>query len=86
MVYLDEKKLKPLWTVEIKWSNLFFDNPNDLKSLISFCKNNNIKNTLCTTIDKEGYKDCSGIKIQFIPASLYAYIVGNNTLEKKKNR
>jgi len=82
MVCLNEKQ-KPSWAVEIKWSNSYYDNPQDLKSLISFCKENNIFKPLVTTIDIEGEKTNNGISIAFMPASIYAYNVGNNTLAGK---
>ena len=65
---------------EIKWSNRFFEKPYELKSLIKFCKENNLKDTLVTTIDKRDVKNIEGIEIEFIPAGLYAYILGENAL------
>ncbi len=83
MVRLDEKKLKPQWAVEIKWSNQVFDNPKNLKALIQFLKDNHLKSALITTMDKEGVKDADGLKLIFIPAAVYAYTVGHNTLLQK---
>jgi len=80
IVSLDDKKLKPVWAVEIKWSNRFFEKPNELTSLISFCKKNNLSSALITSIDKEGKHIVEGINLHFMPASIYAYVVGNNTL------
>ncbi|HAX94447.1 MAG TPA: ATPase [Bacteroidales bacterium] len=86
MVGLSDKNLKPLWAVEIKWSNRYFERPSELKSLISFCKNCRLKTVLVTSIDKEGVVEYDGINIQFVPASAYAYTVGRNTLQKKLMR
>lgn len=80
IVSLDEKKLKPIWAVEIKWTNRYYEKPNELTSLISFCKKNNLNSALVTSIDKEGKHLTDGINLHFIPASIYAYIVGNNTI------
>lgn len=83
MVGLDSKKFKPTWALEIKWSNRFFDKPSELKSLQQFCEKNNLKSALVTTVDKEGnirYKD---IDYTFLPAAMYAYVVGLNTLKLK---
>lgn len=85
MVSLDDKKLKPIWAVEIKWSNRFYENPGDLKSLVYFCKKNKLNSALITTIDKEGVKVEDGIKLYYIPASVYAYVVGYNTLRINEN-
>lgn len=83
MIALDDKKLKPLWALEIKWSNRYFEDPRALKSLLFFCENNSLQSALVTTIDTEGQKDYKGIKLHFVPASVYAYNVGLNTLDQK---
>jgi hypothetical protein len=84
MVGLSEKNLKPIWALEIKWSNRFFDKPHDLKSLIAFCQENKLKSAIVTTIDKEGVKEHQGIQLHYIPAAAYAYTIGINTLNRKK--
>ncbi|MCE1164670.1 MAG: ATP-binding protein [Bacteroidetes bacterium] len=80
IIGLDEKKLKPVWAVEIKWSNRYYNKPSELKSIIQFCRKNNISSALITSIDKEGKQIVDGITLYFIPAAIYAYVVGNNTL------
>ena len=86
MVGLDDKKLKPQWALEIKWSNRFYDEPGELKSLLQFCETNKLKSALITTIDIEGTREQRGIALNFVPASIYAYVVGNNTLEQKMRK
>ncbi len=83
LVLVDDKKFKPFWAVEIKWSNRFFDLPGDLTSLIQFCKSNQLKNALVTTIDKQDTKTAGNIYFTFVPASVYAYNVGEQTLKRK---
>jgi len=85
LVGLDDKKLKPIWAVEIKWSNRPFENPYDeLKSLLYFCEKNSLKNAIVTTIDKEGFNFINNIELMFVPSSIYTYIVGYNSIENKK--
>jgi predicted AAA+ superfamily ATPase len=85
IVSLEDKKLKPIWAVEVKWSNRAFENPHEeLKNLIAFCKKNKLKSALVTTIDKEGTKDTGGITLKFVPNAIYTYIVGYNSIEQKK--
>jgi uncharacterized protein len=84
MIGLSDQNLKPLWALEIKWSNRYFEKPSELKSLVSFCRKCKLKTALVTTIDKTGLIEYDGIKLQFVPASAYAYTVGKNTLIKKK--
>lgn len=80
MIKLSSKKQKPTWAVEIKWSNRFAEKPRELKSLIKFCKANNLKSALVTTIDKEAQVTCDGIDLTFIPAATYSYNVGLKTI------
>lgn len=42
LVGLDISRQKPYWAVEIKWSDLFFNNPGDLKSLNHFMDSNKL--------------------------------------------
>lgn len=85
LVLVDDKKYRPLWGVEIKWSNRYFDKPNELKSLIHFCKNNNFKQALVTSIDQSGVKKIDYIAFTFLPASVYCYNIGDITLKMKTN-
>lgn len=83
MVGLDEKKFRPQWALEIKWSNQYFDSPHKLKSLLQFCEGNKLNSALVTTIDAEGMREQKGIELIFVPAAIYAYVVGVNTLDQK---
>ncbi|MDI9363400.1 MAG: ATP-binding protein [Flavobacterium sp.] len=84
LVNISRKTNKPDWAVEIKWSNRFFEAPNELKSIAIFCEENNLAQALCTTIDKTGVKEYNNLQIQYLPAAVYAYNVGKNTLESQK--
>lgn len=84
MIGLNEKNLKPNWALEIKWTNRYFEAPNELKSLVQFCEENNLQEALVTSIDKEGLKEYKNIRLNYLPAAAYAYTVGKNTLEMKK--
>ncbi len=84
LINISRKTNKPDWAVEIKWSNRFFEAPNELKSLAAFCEENNLIQALCTTIDKFAVKKYNNIEIQFLPAAVYAYNVGKNTLESQR--
>lgn len=85
LVLVDDKKYKPVWGVEIKWSNRYFDKPNELKSLIHFCKSNNFKQALVTSIDQSGVKQIDNLAFSFLPASVYSYNIGDITLKMKTN-
>ena len=85
MVGLSET-LKPLWALEIKWSDRYFEKPKELKSLIKFCNENNLQSPIVTSINKEGNIEYNGLTLQFVPSSSYAYAIGRKTLEIKKNK
>jgi len=85
LVGLDDKTLKPIWAVEIKWTNRPFDNPYvELKSLLYFCSKNKLSEAVVTTIDKDGLNMINGVEIRFVPSSIYTYLVGYNSIENKK--
>lgn len=83
LVLVDDKKFKPLWGIEVKWSNRYFDKPQELNSLVQFCKANDFKNALVTSIDKQGVREIADLNFTFIPSALYAFNIGENTLKMK---
>jgi predicted AAA+ superfamily ATPase len=83
LVLVDDKKYKPVWGVEIKWSNRYYEKPNELKSLIHFCKSNQLQKALVTTIDQIGTKQIEGLNFSYLPASIYCYNIGDITLRMK---
>jgi predicted AAA+ superfamily ATPase len=84
MIGLDIAKQKPWWAVEIKWSDRYFEHANDLKSLLEFMKANQLSRAIVTSIEKAGLKEMQSVSLQFIPASVYAYIIGKNTIDRKQ--
>ena len=84
MVMLDDGKLEAKWAVEIKWTNRYVKKPKELKSLLNFCKTNGLPRAVVTAIDKQAQLLVDGIELYFYPASLYAYVIGANTLSTKK--
>ena len=83
LVLVDDKKYKPLWGVEIKWSNRYFEKPQELKSLIHFCKANNFEKALVTSIDQQGLKIVDSLHFTFLPVSVYTYNIGNKPENEK---
>lgn len=81
LVLLDPRSFKPAWAVEIKWSNRYFEHPNELKSLLQFCSANHLQQALVTTIDQLGVHALDDLKLTFVPAAIYAYNIGQFTLE-----
>jgi hypothetical protein len=85
LVLLNNKKYQPSWAVEIKWSNRYVDKPLELKSLIHFCQSNQLTTAMITTIDKQGIQKVDGLSFTFLPASIYAYNIGKETLNPKNS-
>ena len=85
MVLVDSKMFKPVWAVEVKWSDRYFNKPEELKSLLKFTEANNLDKAVITTIEKTGKIDIQEKALTFIPSSVYAYNVGVNTLKQKGN-
>jgi predicted AAA+ superfamily ATPase len=83
IVNLEANKQKPLWVIEVKWSDRYADHPHELDSLISFCRSNRIASALVTSLTRTALCDLDGFKIQFVPASLYSYTVGYNLIHNR---
>ena len=85
IVNIEPSKQKAIWAVEAKWSDRYFDKPSELKSLVSFCHNQNLNNALVTTISKQGTKIRENINLEYRPASLYCYALGYNIVKGQKD-
>lgn len=85
IVTLDEK-MKPSWVVEAKWSDRYYERPEELKSLKLFCQTHNLAVALVTTKTIQEYKTIGHTMFKYRPASLYCYILGYNIVKSKKKR
>lgn len=84
IVGLNIARQKPDWAVEIKWTDRFFERPNELASLKYFMEKNQMNYALVTSISKSGSVKIDNLTLQFIPVACYAYIVGENTMNHTK--
>jgi uncharacterized protein len=71
-------KQKPLWAVEVKWTDRFAERPWELRSLIRFCRSNELRDMTVTTRTVFANHIVDGIRFRFVPASVYCYTVGYN--------
>jgi hypothetical protein len=83
IVHLGPKQ-KVAWAVEVKWSDRYCDNPDELKTLLSFCQANDLKRVLVTSKTKTSSCEAGGIQLEFAPASSYCFTVGYNLIHTKK--
>lgn len=67
---------KPDRTVEIKWSNRYYSNPSELKSLLSFMEANKLPRAVVTSVSETGKREMECGTLHFVPTALYAYCKG----------
>ncbi len=75
--------LKPLWALEVKWSDRYFSRPGDLSGLREFCSGNKLKSGWTTTKTRRGSKRIDNLLIHFIPTSELCYTIGHNIISGK---
>ncbi len=86
IVGLDSGRQKPMWAVELKWTNRYYERPGELDSLKFFMDTNKLHTAIVTTIDVMDAKDFEWGKVQYLPVACYAYTVGANTIRRTKER
>jgi len=86
IVGLDVVQLKPAWAVEVKWSDRYFNETRELASLIAFLRNNHLPSAVVTSITTYEQKQMGEKCLQFIPAAIYAYMVGANTIQRQMGK
>jgi predicted AAA+ superfamily ATPase len=79
IVNLSSDGQKPDWCVEVKWSDLAYSDNRKMSSLLEFLDKNAVRfGALVTTKTITGTKELSNHSIEYIPSSLYAYMLGEN--------
>ena len=89
IVSLNPATQKPSWCVEVKWTDRPASDSKQLRHVIAFAKEhhlpgNPLDDSACmvTTKTHHARKTVDGITIEFVPTSLYAYVLGKNLLQK----
>ncbi|MBR6363063.1 MAG: ATP-binding protein [Bacteroidales bacterium] len=85
IVGISQAKLKPVWAVEIKWTDRYHKNPQELESLKTYMERNALDYAIVTTRTKTDSIKLAFGNLQFIPVACYAYTVGENTLKATKD-
>ena len=86
IVWVEAATQKAFSLAEIKWSDKFFEDPGQLKSLRKFlAANAGIRKIIVTTKSKRGSATIDGNTFLFIPSALYAYWVSRYLFEYKSN-
>lgn len=76
IVSLQKNSQKPNWIVEVKWTDRFVSKTGELKGVVNFCHNHNIKRATVTTKSINEVKEYKNIEFDFVMASAYAYALG----------
>ena len=85
--YLEAASQRAFSLAEIKWTDKFFEDPSQLKSLRKFLAlNDGIRKIIVTTKSKLGRLTIDGNTFLFIPSALYAYWVSKYLFEKKTDQ
>ena len=71
---------KPVWAVEVKWSDRYAERPGELKALMDFCRLNHLTTGWVTTRTISKTINLDELTIQFIPTSELCYTVGYNII------
>lgn len=82
LVRLDER-FRVAGALEVKWSNRYFDNPEELKSLIEFSKKCELKSVVVTSKSIKGEKTVDQLRLVFYPAATVCHAFGKLILENK---
>ena len=83
IVSLSSAEQKPIWAVEVKWSDRPYRHRSELSNCVEFfAKNQQLKQPILVTsqtvLDKSVLY--GGVHFEFRPSSLYAYLLGANIL------
>jgi predicted AAA+ superfamily ATPase len=83
IVCLDHRQ-RPVWAIEVKWSDRFAERPSELASLRKFLETHPKCLAKVTTKTKQSSRALDGKEVGFIPASLYCYLLGYNIIKGKE--
>ncbi len=84
IVGLDTGRVKPIWAVEIKWTDRFAQKPEELNSLLFYMEHNKLTQAIVTSKTVFAKQSMRCGDVHFVPTACYAYTVGKNTLYKTK--
>lgn len=91
IVYVDTVSQKPEWVVEVKWSDLPYNDKRKIDGLLQFIQLNPSSHEpwnipLVTTKSIDTQKVINDTLIRYMPSSVYAYKLGANILNHKLNQ
>ncbi len=83
IVRLDTQQ-RVISAIEVKWSDRFFKRPDRLQALLAFCTKHGLQRATVTTRTTHGKKELGGVSIDFVPTSVYCFLVGYQIVRGKR--
>jgi predicted AAA+ superfamily ATPase len=85
---IDLVRLQPAghveWALEAKWSDRIVRHPEELDEALRFCRRNRVPELLVTTKTARRFRELEGIRLAFLPAAEYCYIVGAELISGRR--
>ena len=75
---------RPVWAVEVKWSDRYPSRPRDLGALVTFCRSNGLSHAWATTKTVSSTVREDDVLLHFIPTSELCFTVGHNIIHGKR--
>ena len=89
IVALNPSDQKPVWCVEVKWSDRPANDAKQLRHLLAFAQEHRLITrtpgqdaVLVTTKTIHQLKTIDDVPVAFVPTSLYAFVLGKNLLQR----
>jgi predicted AAA+ superfamily ATPase len=73
---------KTEWSIEVKWSDRYYNHPEELKSVIQFCHEQNLEEAMITSKTIQKILRYKNVNLLFQPASLYCYMLSYNVINR----
>jgi uncharacterized protein len=84
IVYMSRDNQKPVWAVEVKWSDRLLTHAGEISGLTEFATTHPfIKDLQATSRTQSGQLRHAGHIIPIVPTAMYCYTVGKNLLREK---
>lgn len=91
IVLLSSSQSKPEWAIEVKWSDLPFEDSRKIDGAIQMCESelgwlsSESNRLLVTSKTIDATKTIRSLVVRFVPSAICAYTVGFNILAHRKN-
>jgi predicted AAA+ superfamily ATPase len=82
LVWLDALQ-KPVHATEVKWSDRAFEDVGEVKALVAFCARHGLKQPMVTSRTVQGLRAAGDITLGYLPASVYAFIIGRSLVSRR---